>query len=79
MKKRRLAFFAACLLIAFSFGACEELLDDCETCRYNVYVDGVFSYSELEGEYCGADLIAKKAAPDVTVGTTVTKFECDGK
>ena len=66
-------------MIAVSFSSCEGLLDDCEVCRYNVYEDGIkndnLTYGELE--YCDTDLIARKAAPDITVGTTVTRFECD--
>jgi hypothetical protein len=29
-----------------------------------------------ETEYCGADLIAKEATPDITIGTVTTKVEC---
>ena len=79
--KKKLLFVGAFLLTAAMFTACEGL-ETCQTCRYNIYVNDVLSGSELETEYCDADLIARKAAPDVTVeappGTfTVTKFECD--
>ncbi len=81
--KKRILIFGAFLLIAVGLYSCEELLGNCETCRYNVYdVNGSLLYSELEAEYCGADLIAKKAAADVvtlegTANETTTKFECD--
>lgn len=80
--KKKILFFIAFLVIAAGITSCEKTSEHCETCRYNVYINGVFSYSELEAEYCGADLVARKAAPDVIVGEgtdheTVTKFECD--
>ncbi|MDX2413586.1 MAG: hypothetical protein QNK33_00210 [Bacteroidales bacterium] len=79
--KKKLLYVGAFLLVASTFSSCEDILD-CQDCRYNVYVNDVFTYSELEKEYCDTDLIARKAAPDVTIeappGTfTVTKFECD--
>lgn len=77
--KKKLLFLGTLIIIAISFSSCEELLDNCETCRYNVYEDGVLNASLTygEAEYCGADLIAKKAALDVSVGNKTTKFECD--
>lgn len=80
--KKTLLYLGAFMLTASMFTSCEEVLENCDTCRYNIYVNDAFVRSELEAEYCGADLIARKAAPDVTVenppGTfTVTKFECD--
>lgn len=80
--KKKVLFFAAFLVIAAGITSCEKILENCEICRYNVYINGVFSYSELEAEYCGSDLVARKAAPDVITGEgsdheTVTKFECD--
>jgi len=81
--KKKVFIFAAFLLLAAGVTSCEELLENCEFCRYNVYdKDGNFLYSELEAEYCGAELLAKKSAPDVITGEgtaneIVTKFECD--
>ena len=81
--KKKVLIFASFLLLAAGLTSCEGLLDDCETCRYNVYdKDMNLLYSELEAEYCGAELIAKKAAPDVVTGEgtdneKTTKFECD--
>lgn len=80
--RKRILVFAAFLVIAAGVTSCENLFQHCEICRYNVYVNGVFSYSELEAEYCGSDLAARKSAPDVVTGEgtayeTVTKFECD--
>lgn len=75
--KKKIFYLGALLLIAISFHSCEAIKDNCKQCRYNVYVDGAFSYSEFEAEYCGTDLITRQAAPDVVVDNTVTKFECD--
>lgn len=80
--KKKILFFAAFLILAAALTSCEKVMEHCEICRYNVYVNGVFSYSELEAEYCGSDLVARKAASDVITGEgtaheTVTKFECD--
>ena len=79
--KKKFFYLAALILIAISFTSCKDIIN-CENCRYNVYVNDVFSYSEFEAEYCGADLVARKAAPDVVIGqgtatVTATKFECD--
>lgn len=75
--KRKLIYLGAFLLISFSFTSCEALKENCKQCRYNTYVDGSYSYSEFEAEYCGTDLITRQAAIDVVVGSSVTKFECD--
>lgn len=80
--KKKLLYLAAFIFAVSLFHSCEGALENCQTCRYNVYVNDVYTDSQLEAEYCGADLIARKAAPDVSVeappGTfTVTKFECD--
>ncbi|MBS0011710.1 MAG: hypothetical protein KFF49_09895 [Bacteroidales bacterium] len=80
--KKKIFFFSVYLALAAGLTSCEGMLENCETCRYNVYVNDVLSYSEMEAEYCGADLITRKSAPDVITGEgtaheTVTKFECD--
>jgi len=76
--KKKLLYLAAFFLLAISFTACEDLLN-CETCRYNIYVDGVLdpALTYSEAEYCGAELAGLKAAPDIVVVNRVTKFECD--
>ena len=79
--KKKLIYLGSFFLLASLLHSCEDI-ENCKTCRYNVYVNDVWVRSELEAEYCDADLLARQAAPDVTVeappGTfTVTKFECD--
>jgi len=77
--KKKLFFLAAIIFMIASFSACEKIKEICETCRYNVYVDGIkddlLTYGEAE--YCGSDLISRKAAPDINILNKVTKFECD--
>jgi len=65
------------MLIAASFSSCEDLLNNCKTCALNTYEDGVLTSSVQEAEYCDAELIAIQATPDVTIGNTVSKWECD--
>lgn len=75
--KKKLLYLGAFLLIVSFASSCEKLKDNCKQCRYNTYVNLAFTSAELEAEYCGTDLITRQAAPDVTVGDSVTKFECD--
>ena len=77
--KKKLFFLCALFIIAISFSSCEGLLENCENCRYIVYVDGTpdpgLTYGEAE--YCNAELLTLKAASPIVVGNKTTKFECD--
>ena len=77
--KKKLFYLGAFLLVAGLFTSCELLEDTCQQCAVNVYDGAVFQYATEEGEYCGDELIAFKAAPDYTVpGTNFTaKAECE--
>lgn len=75
--KKKLLYVGAFLLTASIFTSCEGILDNCKTCTLNTYENGVLINSARAAEYCDSDLIAIQATPDVTVGTTVTKWECE--
>jgi hypothetical protein len=79
MKRKLLSAFLY-LFIAWGFTACESL-SDCETCKLvTKNSSGTVIDTGVEGEYCGATLIAFKAAnPDVTNPVTgdVTSLECN--
>ena len=45
-------------------------------CATNSYENGNITVQGTETEYCGTDLIAKEATPDVTIGNVTTKVEC---
>ena len=78
--KRKIFSAILFLFIAFGFSACEALTD-CETCKIVTRnSSGTIIATDIEGEYCGATLIAWKAAnPTVTNSTTgeVTSLECN--
>jgi hypothetical protein len=61
--KTKLVFGAAFLFVVWAATSCEAL-SGCKKCKDVIY------------EYCGAELIAKEATPDVTVGSQTTKVEC---
>jgi hypothetical protein len=73
--KRKLFFAASFLLIAWSFTACEAL-SGCKVCQDVTYENNQEVFSTSETEFCGDDLIAKEATPDVSVGNQVIKVEC---
>jgi Ca2+/Na+ antiporter len=79
MKRKALALFLF-LFIFFGFTSCESL-NDCEVCKFvTKNSDGVVTDTGLEAEYCGATLVAFKAAnPDITNPVTgaVTSLECN--
>ena len=75
--KKKLFYLGAFLFAASILTSCEGLLDNCKTCSLNTYEDGVLINSAQTAEYCDTDLIAIQATPDVTVGTTVSKWECE--
>ena len=78
--KRKIFAAVLFLFIAFGFSACEAL-NDCETCKIVTRdKDGNITNTDVEGEYCGATLIAWKAAnPTVEdpITHSVTKLECN--
>lgn len=71
--KKKLIYAAAFFLIAISFNACES---NCKFCKTVTYENGTVINEGSETEYCGADLIAKEATPDVVVGSLRTSVEC---
>jgi hypothetical protein len=73
--KRKLLFGTLFLLMAWAFNSCEAL-SDCGFCKNVTYENGSVINEGTESEYCGDDLIKKKATPPVTVGSLTTKVEC---
>jgi hypothetical protein len=73
--KRKLILGVFLLFIAWAFTSCEAL-NDCGYCKEVIYEDNDFVSETTETEFCGADLIKKKATPPVTVGSLTTKVEC---
>jgi len=73
--KRKLFLGASFLFIAWAFTSCEAL-SDCGFCKNVTYENGSVINEGTETEYCGQDLITKKATPPVTVGALTTKVEC---
>lgn len=78
--KRKILSGLLILIMTAGFTACEAL-SDCETCKLVTRnADGDVIESGVEGEYCGAALVAFKAAnPTVTNPVTgyVTALECN--
>ena len=74
--KKKVLYAAAFLFIAWAAQSCEAL-SDCKFCRYVMTdsVTGEVTYGN-ETEYCGAELLAKEAAPPVTTGALTTTVEC---
>jgi hypothetical protein len=75
MKKVKFLFGAVLLFMVCFVTSCEKL-SGCERCKNVTYENGLAISSSSETEYCGSDLIAKKAIPDITVGSLTTKVEC---
>jgi hypothetical protein len=73
--KRKILFGTGFLFVALAFTACEAL-GDCGFCKNVTYENGTVINTGTETEYCGADLVAQKAKPDITIGQLVTKVEC---
>jgi hypothetical protein len=79
MKRKILSAFLF-LFVAWGFTSCEAL-NDCETCKLVTRdTGGNVTDTGVQGEYCGATLVAFKAAnPDYTNPVTgyVTSLECN--
>jgi len=79
MKRKILAAFLF-LFVAWGFTSCEAL-NDCEICKLvTKNSSGDVTDTGIEAEYCGATLVAFKAAnPDITNPVTkdVTSLECN--
>ncbi|MCX6334794.1 MAG: hypothetical protein NT092_10920 [Bacteroidia bacterium] len=77
--KRKILSAVLFLFIAWGFNACEAL-SDCEICKIvTKNSGGTVTETGVEAEYCGATLVALKAAnPTVTDPVThnVTSLEC---
>jgi hypothetical protein len=73
--KRKLLFAASFLFIAWAFTSCEAL-SDCGFCKEVTYEGTDLINESAETEYCGQDLIVKKATKPVTVGSLTTKVVC---
>lgn len=71
--KKKIFYAASFFLIVLVAPSCEK---SCKFCKSVTYENGVVQNSGSETEYCGTDLIAKEATPDVTVGALTTKVEC---
>jgi hypothetical protein len=78
--KRKVLFAVTFFLIAWGFTACESL-SDCETCKLvTKNSNGDVTDTGVEAEYCGATLIAFKAAnPTVEdpITHSITSLECN--
>jgi hypothetical protein len=72
--KRKLIIASAFILIASAFTACE--MQSCKVCATNTYESGTLVIAGTESEYCGTDLIAKEATPDINVGVQSIRVEC---
>lgn len=76
--KKKLIYLGAFLISTALFNSCDLLSETCQQCAINVYnAQGVFQYSIDDGEYCGDELIAFKAAPDYSIGDLTAKSECE--
>jgi hypothetical protein len=73
--KRKLIFGASFLFIAWAFTSCEAL-SDCGYCKDVIYENNSVLSESSETEYCGADLLSKKATPPVTTNNLTTRVEC---
>jgi hypothetical protein len=73
--KRKLIFGASFLFIAWGFTSCEAL-SDCGFCKEVIYENNAVLSESSETEYCGEELIQKKATTPVTTGSLTTKVEC---
>lgn len=73
--KRKFLLGASFLFIAWAFTSCEAL-SDCGFCRNVTEENGIIINESSETEYCGADLVKKKATPPVTIGSLTTKVVC---
>jgi hypothetical protein len=71
--KRKLIFASGLILIAIAFTACEKT---CKVCATNTYESGTLVIPGAESEYCGPDLLAKEATPDINVGVQSIRVEC---
>jgi hypothetical protein len=72
--KKKLIFAATLVFIAFAFTSCTKT---CKTCRQVTYINGSYDHEGSGQEYCGLDLAGIEATPDVTIGNTTTKWECN--
>jgi hypothetical protein len=73
--KRKLVFGATFLFIAWAFTSCEAL-SDCGFCKDVIYENNAVLSESIETEYCGEELIKKKATAPVTTNNLTTKVEC---
>jgi hypothetical protein len=74
--KKKLIIAAAFVLMASAFTSCNGLFQNCKMCATNTYEGGTLVIQGSEVEYCGSDLIAKEATPDIPVGAQTIKVEC---
>ncbi|MCK7532159.1 MAG: hypothetical protein MZV63_14590 [Marinilabiliales bacterium] len=75
--KRRVFYAVVLILMAVSFTACEELLEECKMCELVKYVNNVEDDRGDPIEYCGATLAAKEALGTYDIGINVTaKWDC---
>lgn len=78
--KKKICYLSFLVMLACAATSCKKALNDCEFCKIVTRTSGGTEVSSTgETEYCGADLIAFKAAnPTITNPVTgnVTKVEC---
>jgi hypothetical protein len=72
---RKLIFGASFLFIAWAFTSCEAL-SDCGFCKDVTYENNNIINESAETEFCGTQLVKKKATPPVSVGSLTTKVVC---
>ena len=72
--KKKLFFAAFLVLVAITFISCDKT---CKTCKQVTYVNGTYESETSGTQYCGTELITIEATPDVTIGQTTTKWECN--
>jgi hypothetical protein len=73
--KKKLLFAAALVIIACTFTSCTKT---CKTCKQVAYVNGSYDHDASSAqEYCGLELTGIEATPDVTIGSTTTKWVCN--
>jgi hypothetical protein len=73
--KRTLIFGVSLFFIAWAFTSCEAL-SGCGLCKDVIYENNAVLSESSETEFCGEELIKKKATAPVTVGSLTTKVEC---
>ena len=75
--KRKLAYAACLLLVAFTFKACDMLGSGCQTCQLVKYENNNLIDPGTPAEYCDNDLVIIKTTPPSTVNGVTSRWECN--